>query len=67
MLAVARLLAINANDVIVTPMVGSGGICIWWESLESGGRVCVSAFGSNLASVALKVLLAFNLLCEDML
>jgi hypothetical protein len=31
---------------------GYGGVC---QSLDSDGRVCVSAFGRNLASVAVKM------------
>jgi hypothetical protein len=38
----------NANEAVAAPMVGSGGVCVC-ESLESGGRFCVAAFGRNLA------------------
>jgi hypothetical protein len=48
---VETLVARNANDAMVAPMVGSGGVC----SLESGGRFCVGAFGRNLASVTVKM------------
>jgi hypothetical protein len=29
---VANLVARNANEVMVVPIVGSGGVCVWWES-----------------------------------
>jgi hypothetical protein len=29
---VATLVARNPKDAIVVPMVGSGGVCVWWES-----------------------------------
>jgi hypothetical protein len=51
-LTVATLIARNANEAMVAPMVGSDGVCFW---LESGGRFCVGAFGRNLASVAMKM------------
>jgi hypothetical protein len=28
----ATLVAKNANEAIVAPMVGSGGVCVWRES-----------------------------------
>jgi hypothetical protein len=31
-LTVATTVARNANETIVTPMVGSGGVCVWQES-----------------------------------
>jgi hypothetical protein len=46
---VATLVARNANETMMASMVWSG------ESLESGGRFCVGAFGRNLASVAVKM------------
>jgi hypothetical protein len=45
---VATVLARNAIAFML-PIVVSGG------SLESGGRVCVGAFGRNLATVAVKI------------
>jgi hypothetical protein len=67
------MVARNANEPVVAPMVGFGG------SLESGGRFCVGAFGSNLASVAVKMFShlihfffkkvykfhTFNAICKD--
>jgi hypothetical protein len=49
------LVARNANDAMVAPMVGSAGVCVW---LDSGpdGRLNDIAFGRNLASVAVKML-----------
>jgi hypothetical protein len=44
------LVAVNANEA----MVGSGRVC-FGRSLASGGRVCIGAFGRNLASVAGKM------------
>jgi hypothetical protein len=29
---VSTLLAKNENEAIVTPIVGSGGVCVWQES-----------------------------------
>jgi hypothetical protein len=46
---VATVVARNANEAMMAPMVGPGG------SLESGGRFCVGAFGRNLTSVAVKM------------
>jgi hypothetical protein len=46
---VATLVAGDANEAIVEPVVGFGG------SLESGGRFCIGAFGRNLVSVAMKM------------
>jgi hypothetical protein len=48
---VATLVAINANEAMVVPMVESefGG------SMESGCRFCFGAFVSNLASVTVKI------------
>jgi hypothetical protein len=57
------VVARNANETMVVPMVGSGGVCVW-GSLESGGRFCVGAFVKNLASVAVKMFSHFNLLCK---
>jgi hypothetical protein len=37
-------------------VMGSGGVCVG-RSLESGSRFCVGAFGSSLASVAVKMFL----------
>jgi len=56
-LTVATMEARNANEAIVAPMVECGGIGVWRESgaLESGGRFCVGAFDSNLASDAVKM------------
>jgi hypothetical protein len=45
----ATLVARNANKVVVTPMVGSGGV--WSQAVG----FCVGAFGRNLASVAVKM------------
>jgi hypothetical protein len=39
----------NANEVVVVP---TGGVAK--SMCESGGRVCVGAFGRNLASVAMQ-------------
>jgi hypothetical protein len=57
---VATLAAGNANEAMVTPMVGSGEV---WSS-ESDGRFCVGAFGRNLTSVVLK---KFNLVYKEIL
>jgi hypothetical protein len=46
---VASLVARKAYEATVAPAVGSNG------SLDSGGQVCVAAFGRNLASVAVKM------------
>jgi hypothetical protein len=75
---VATLVARNANEATVAPMVGSGGVCVWRESVESGGRFCVGAFGRNLASVVVKSFsgliyfikkfykdFTFNAICKD--
>jgi hypothetical protein len=51
---VATLVARNANEAVVAPAVGSGGVCVL---CELGGRFCVGAFGRNLASVAVKMFL----------
>jgi hypothetical protein len=48
---VKPLVARNANEATVAPMMGSGGV---W-SLALGGRFCFVAFGRNLASVAVKM------------
>jgi hypothetical protein len=48
------VVARNANEAVLVPMVGSGDVCDW-RSLESGGRFRVGAFSSNLASVAVKM------------
>jgi hypothetical protein len=47
---VVTLVARDANEA----MVGSGGFRIG-RSLESGSWFCVSVFGSNLASVTVKM------------
>lgn len=44
----------NSNEAMVVPVVASGGF-VFGESLESGGRPFVCAFGNNLASVAVKI------------
>lgn len=41
-------------------MVGSGDVCVW-GSPESSCRFYVGAFGSNLASVAVKIFSALKL------
>jgi hypothetical protein len=46
---VATLIAKNANEAVVAPMAGSGGVCVW-QKFESGGRLFVDAFGSNMFS-----------------
>jgi hypothetical protein len=51
---VATLGERNADEAMVARMVGSGGVCVWRKSVESGVRFCVGAFGRNLASVAVK-------------
>jgi hypothetical protein len=48
---VATLVAINANEAMVAPVVESA----FGGSLESGGRFRVGAFGRNLASVTVKM------------
>jgi hypothetical protein len=48
---VVTLVARNASEAMVLPMVGS----TFKESLESGSRFYVGAFGSNLASAAMKM------------
>jgi hypothetical protein len=53
--AVATLVARNANEAMVEPVVESA----FGGSLESGGWFCVGAFGRNLASVAMKILSHF--------
>lgn len=45
------LLSRNSNESIVVPVVGSGGVCGWPESV---GRVCVGEFSRYLVSVAVK-------------
>jgi hypothetical protein len=52
---VATLVARNANEAMVEPMVGYGRVCAFGRSLESGDLFCVGAFGRNLASVAVKM------------
>jgi hypothetical protein len=46
------LTARNANEAMIAPMAGSGGVGVW---RESGVRrsVCGGAFGRNLTSVAM--------------
>jgi hypothetical protein len=53
-LTVESLVARNANEAMVAPMVQSGGV---YFCRESGVRrsVCVDAFSTDLASVAMKV------------
>jgi hypothetical protein len=71
---VETLVARNANEAMVAPMVGSA----FGGSLESSGRFCVGAFGRNLASVAVKMFshliyfmkkfykfCTFNTICKD--
>jgi hypothetical protein len=41
------LVARNANEAMVAPMVGSGGVCVWLES-----RVWSQAVGFVLARLA---------------
>jgi hypothetical protein len=41
----------NANDALVAPMVGSGGVCVWQES----------GFSRR------EDVFTFNLLCEEVL
>jgi hypothetical protein len=48
-LTVATLEAINANEVMVAPVLGSGG------SLVSGGRFYVRAFDRNVVSVTVNM------------
>jgi hypothetical protein len=48
---VATVVARNASESVVVPMVGTGGVCVWRES----GWFRVGAFGKNLASVAVKM------------
>lgn len=52
------LVARNADEVIVEPLMEFRGVCfaVLW-SLESGVRFCAGAFGRNLASVAVKLFL----------
>jgi hypothetical protein len=50
----ATLVARNANEAMVTPVVGSGGVCVWRESGVRRSVLC-GAFGWNLASVAVKM------------
>jgi hypothetical protein len=45
----AILVARNADEAMLAPLVGSSG------SLESDGRFCVGAFGRNLASAVVKM------------
>jgi hypothetical protein len=51
---VSTLVARNSNEAMVAPTMGSSGVFVG-GSLESGGRFCVAAFGSNLASEAVRV------------
>jgi hypothetical protein len=51
---VATLEERNTNEAILEPMVGSGESA-FKESLETGGRFCIGAFGKNLASVVMKM------------
>jgi hypothetical protein len=50
---VTTLLARNENEA----MVGSGGVCVWWESVVWSQAVvfCVGVFGRNLASVTMNM------------
>jgi hypothetical protein len=57
LLRVATLVPRNANEDMVASLVESGGVCDWQESV---GRFCVSAFGRNLASVAVKMFSHLN-------
>jgi hypothetical protein len=57
-LRVATVVSINANEAMVAPMVGSGGVS-FGGSLESLSRFCVDAFGRNLALIAVSI---FNVL-----
>jgi hypothetical protein len=53
---VVTLIAWNANEAVMVPMVGSSEVYVWQESSpESGCQFCVGAFGRNLASVAIKM------------
>jgi hypothetical protein len=53
-LKVSPLIANNANEDIMAPIVVSGGVR-FGGSLESGGRFFIGALGTNLALVSLKV------------
>jgi hypothetical protein len=72
---VATPVARNENEDMAAPMVGSGGVCVW---RESGGRFWVSAFGRNLALIAVEMFshliqfikkfykfCIFNAICKD--
>jgi hypothetical protein len=51
---VATLVARNAKEFMMAPMMGSAE-SVFGGSLESGGRFCVVAFGMNLPSAAVKM------------
>jgi hypothetical protein len=53
-LAVATLVARNANDAVVAPMVRLAESA-FGGSLESGGQFCVGGFDTKLASAAVNM------------
>jgi hypothetical protein len=58
LVTVWTLVARNANEATVVPVVGSGGVCGWQRPgvWSQAARFFVCAFGRNLASVAVKIL-----------
>lgn len=45
----------NADEAMVAPVVGSGGVCVWSKSKSQAVNFVLVPFGTNLASVVLKI------------
>jgi hypothetical protein len=55
------LVARNTNEAVVVPMVGSGGLCVWWESGVSLVRLAGICFSRR------EDIFTFNLFYKEVL
>jgi hypothetical protein len=55
----------NANEAKMTHMVGSGGVCVWWESGVKRSVLCWCVWQESGFSRS-KDVFTFNLLYKEM-